>query len=367
MSDENYQLDDFLSDEYFKRWVLSPDVESDRYWNDYLLRNPDKRAVMRHARFLLIQLHQDLDQLKPREYQVESMWDQIEKQTLSQPSHPKSLWARMPRWTASVAAAMILVVIGWLAWSNLTINEYSYACQTASIQHSLTEKINEGQGDLLVILPDSSRITLKPHSRVSFPIAFNGSDKREVYLTGEAFFQVSKNINRPFYVYSHELVTKVLGTSFTIKAFEKSKELEVIVTTGKVSVYSRKSLMESILENKESEATTMITPNQRVQYSRSHEALQKSLVDKPVPLPSAKWTDMPNSFREVPVGKIFDTIQRAYGIDIQYDPVAHGDCLLTASFGKETLFEKIDLICKGIEATYRIENAQFIIEGRGCH
>jgi transmembrane sensor len=87
-----------------------------------------------------------------------------------------------------------------------------------------------------VFLPDGSLICLFPGSRVAFSACFK-SKKREVYLDGEAFFEVSHDAHRPFLVYTNALTTRVLGTSFFIKAYKKQKEIVVSVQTGQVSVY----------------------------------------------------------------------------------------------------------------------------------
>jgi transmembrane sensor len=71
-----------------------------------------------------------------------------------------------------------------------------------------------------------------------------GSNKkrREVTLTGKAFFEIVKNKEKPFLVYSYGLATKVLGTSFMIDASEENKDIKVEVRTGTVAVFSINNL-----------------------------------------------------------------------------------------------------------------------------
>ncbi len=71
------------------------------------------------------------------------------------------------------------------------------------------------------------------------PIISIVATNRDVYLSGEAFFEVTKNPDRPFRVFANEIVTKVLGTSFTVRSFENDTTIQVIVRTGKVTVYSQ--------------------------------------------------------------------------------------------------------------------------------
>jgi transmembrane sensor len=188
-----------------------------------------------------------------------------------------------------------------------------------------------------------------------------------VYLSGEAFFTVSKNRRRPFVVYSNELVTKVLGTSFIVKAFEDARQVEVSVKTGKVSVFPRTDteVCEGIATPELS--GTIITPNQKVLFSREQTQIRKGLVESPEILASAVLPAPLLKFQDMPVSELFGNIGQTYGIDIVYDHRLLGQCLLTASFTTESLYEKMDLICKGIEATFEVVDGKMIVTGRGCN
>ena len=83
-------------------------------------------------------------------------------------------------------------------------------------------------------LHDGSTVILEPGGEVRYNEKFLNT--REVYLSGDAFFEVTKDASRPFLVYANEITTKVLGTSFRIKAKQGEKEIVVAVKTGKVSV-----------------------------------------------------------------------------------------------------------------------------------
>jgi hypothetical protein len=190
---------------------------------------------------------------------------------------------------------------------------------------------------------------------------------REVFLSGEAFFTVTKDRKHPFVVYSNELVTKVLGTSFLVKAFKNAKQVEVCVKTGKVSVFPRTDteVCEGIAKPELS--GTIITPNQKILFSREQTLMHKELVESPEILESATMPDPLSKFQDMPVSRLFDNIKATYGIDIVYDNRSFGECLLTASFTTENLYEKMDLICKGIEASFEVIDGRIIVSGRGCH
>jgi transmembrane sensor len=86
-----------------------------------------------------------------------------------------------------------------------------------------------------VLLADGSRVWLNSGSRLVYPNAFKGS-KREVYLQGEAFFEVSHNKKQPFHVYVKDVDVKVLGTSFNVRAYPDEKNLKTTLVTGSVEL-----------------------------------------------------------------------------------------------------------------------------------
>ena len=210
-------------------------------------------------------------------------------------------------------------------------------------------------------MPDGSKVLLEPNSRLSYNPTFEG-ELREVYLSGEAFFDVKKNPKKPFFVYANSLVTKVLGTIFSVKAYAKDKQVFVKVKTGKVSVYQNK-----LNSNNDPEINGIVlTPNQQVIFGKSEEKFIKSLVEKPIILLTSQ--ELINfSFKNVPIEQIFLALEKAYGVDIIYDKESMLACRLTTSLTTETLFEKLDIICDGVEATYKVVDAQIIITSNGCH
>jgi len=146
---------------------------------------------------------------------------------------------RMKRLICFAAAAAIigLVISGWLVFFN-TNQTFSYEINRR--KNKLTETVNSTTTPRRINLEDGSYILLDPVSKIAYAKHF-GADKREVYLEGSAFFQVAKDATRPFYVYTNEVVTKVLGTSFDVRAFPHDNTIQVQVHTGKVTVYKRKN------------------------------------------------------------------------------------------------------------------------------
>jgi len=214
-----------------------------------------------------------------------------------------------------------------------------------------------------ITLEDGSRVVLEPKSEIRFVKKFS-AQRREVYLSGEAFFTVKRDTHRPFLVYSNEVVTQVLGTSFTIKAYEQDKDITVAVKSGKVSVYPNPR-RERTARASHPDRAVILSPNQQMVYDRRNEKVVKQLVENPqIILPRSKLFKM--SFDEVPVAKIFKVLEENYGIDIEYDEEALRKCTLTTAMSDEGLYQRIEVICKAIKAEYVVDDAVIIIKSRGC-
>nr|WP_242689074.1 FecR domain-containing protein [Pedobacter sp. SYSU D00535] len=218
----------------------------------------------------------------------------------------------------------------------------------------------------IIRLPDNSTVILRPGSKIRYADSFTSS-KREVYLEGEAFFEVTKDARRPFIVRTEELITKVLGTSFSVKAYKNDKAFSVKVNTGKVSVFAKKtgSEKEFLSQNLES-GGVLITPNQEVTFHRQETRLVKKRLEIPTDL-SIEVAEEKLEFVDTPFSQVITAINKAYDIQIKYDEEKIGNCPLTASLSRQQLYEKLDLICRAVEASYSIENGNIVIKGKGCN
>jgi len=212
-----------------------------------------------------------------------------------------------------------------------------------------------------VTLPDGSRIVLQPGSELRYPETF-AADKREVYLTGEAFFDVRRDTLRPFLVYANEVTTRVLGTSFTIKAYTGAKEITVAVKTGRVSVYKQPDAA----RNQAVAEEVILAPNQQAVYNRDQQHVSKALVSNPH-IVLEKPTLFAMEYDGTPVVKILQVLEENYGIDIVFDEKALEGCALTTSMADEGLYERIKIICEAIGARYEIQGTTIVIESDGCN
>jgi transmembrane sensor len=213
----------------------------------------------------------------------------------------------------------------------------------------------------VITLPDQSKVTLQPHSELKYSAAFDETE-RGVFLDGEAFFEVARDADRPFFVFTKNLTTKVLGTSFTVKAFQQEKNVIVEVKTGKVSVYTND-------EAEEQSAVTgeiILTPNQKIVYDKAENRLSRMIVDKPQSiLPAEDLKRM--RFEAAPVSEIFEAMEKIYGVDIVFDETKFSLCTLTTSISDGDIYNRLDIICVAIGASYEVQENLILVRGAGCH
>ncbi|MBD2757194.1 FecR family protein [Spirosoma validum] len=367
MKQASYSLIDFLKDPDFRDWVKHPDEAQDIYWQQFQELHPDKKPVLEQARQYVLVLAEQTAQDKPS--MAES---QLMRQTIQQRIHETTIpftpsvaynWS----WTRIAASVVLVLGLGitayWYSQNEKQPQGYQRFIQSAPQGTALSETRNNDTKPLTIFLSDGSSVVLQPGSRLSYP---NTLTKREVYLTGKAFFEVVKDPANPFLVYTRGVATKVLGTSFSIDAPETNQPIKVAVKTGKVAVYSLDETTSLYPESTDSEQNSLVlTPNQSAEYvADSHHLVRKtdtvSTFLQPGTLIVAKQSF---DFDETPVSDVFRTLEKAYGIDIVYNESALGKCSLTASLVGQPFHEKLSAVCKALDAHYSIQGNQVVITG----
>ncbi len=353
-------IDELLVNESFLNYYFRYDEADILEWEDWVAFQPERKELVQQAFLMLDKLS-----LKWNREQIEAKFNTLNGNISFEEEESPSIQVSyhnpiFRKWLAA-ASLLLLMSVGWWFFKQNDSKSLIYKELVANAQVELIEKENISDKPLLITLTDGSSILLQKGSRLSYPANFK-RDKREVYLDGEALFEVAKDAERPFFVFANELVTKVLGTSFTIKAYKGQKDIQVIVRTGKVSVFKLNEVQNStnvkILEG------VVIIPNQQINFDKEKSNFSKSLVEKPEML-----SEMPQynfEFKDVSASKVFSTIQKAYGISIVYDEELLKECPVTASLSDEPLYGKLDLICNAIEAEYQLIDGQIVISSKGC-
>jgi len=353
----HYNLEDFLTDDDFRGWVKNGQPRNDFFWAKLRSEYPEKALLMDQAAELILTWEKQPSDLTHEELDHEV--NRILNDSVRTMTARKTGIVRL-RWWYAAASVLMLVGLGWLISGDKVFpkSTYTYKRYVSASPLPLKEIINKGKKPMKLILPDGSEVRLMPDAAVSYAQAFVQNHKREVFLSGEAFFEVRKDKANPFFVYANDLVTRVVGTSFTIKS--SSGRVEVIVRTGKVAVMQAKDLSGS-----EPGVEMLLTPNQQVVFTNDHPVLARSITENPVAI--ARPIAKPDfTFDNQPVGEAFKLLQETYGIPIVYDSAQLEKCYLRVALRDESFFDKLGIICSTIEASYQVTDGQVVITGQGC-
>jgi transmembrane sensor len=363
-----FEIADFVMDEDFIRWVNGKSRTDDNFWENWLRRNPHKHLIVAEARRILESIGSEQSAIPPAviDLEIEKLLQAINLRS-KPPVEVSPVYKPVPLWKYFAASVLLTAILGasvWIFTSNKkTPEKFAYARITSSRQ--LIENVNTSKNTITIPLPDGSTVKLAANSRISYESKFDSMQTRDVYLSGQAFFSVKKNPDHPFRVFANEIVTKVLGTSFTIRSYEKDTTIQITVSTGKVSVYSQgqASIKESDIPNKLS--GIIITPNQQLVYEKSTQEFQKILLENPVMINTVS-VNKSMVYEDTPIDKAFDDLGKDYGINIVYDNELLKKCTVNADLTKEPFYRKLDLICRAIGARYEVIDAQVVIQGNGC-
>ncbi len=250
----------------------------------------------------------------------------------------------------SAAATIVLLAGGFFL---------SFRFSQDSIQPELAglETFNTSTSRQRIILPDSSVVTLAEGASLATSESY-GQQTRTVRLKGEAFFEIQPDPKVPFLVYSGDLVTEVLGTSFTIKPETKTRTIEVSVSAGKVSVFSNEK------DRNQRRRGVIITPNQKAVYDMESRTIRQDLVDDPkiVVIPPAEAVF---KFDETPVRDILAILKKAYQMEIVVNNSELNDCTFTGNVNGFDLFKQLNYICDAIDAQYEVRGTTIFLTGEG--
>jgi len=289
------------------------------------------------------------------------MWCQVQARIRPRPA---TAWqAPSVRWAAAALVALGLSVALLAPERHLIVEAAKVSAAGAGLRFRTTGGwvtcANLASYPASVALSDGSTVRLQPGSRLRYPQQFAGPE-RQVTLTGEGFFQVFHDARRPFHVLTDQLETRVLGTSFTVRALPGQAEAAVLVRTGSVRVTPRPT--PPVEKETARPAAIVLLPNQQVVYSSAVRELRRELVARP-----ALLHPQPLTFDERPVTEVLASLQTAYSVPILYDGAALAGCTVSLAFGPETLFDKLDLLCKTLGASYERADEKIIFRSRGCH
>lgn len=392
---KDYSATDFLEDSDFLRWLNEPTREDQDFWDEYIKSHPSQRAKIKEATLLYNLFHSREYKLAlPEQYEL---WKAI--QAGSQTSG-KEVFLRIFKYAAILVLvffsggvsyymyqnavernqyqlaeinpavngeAMVILADGSKVSLDKQMSEISYSTngrqlvvnndtitqKAETMKESMNKVIVSYGKKSMVLLSDGTKVWLNAGSQLVYPAVFL-KDTREVALTGEAFFDVVKNPQKPFVVKAADVNVQVLGTRFDISAYPEDKTIQAILEEGKINLkYSGSGIFKR-------DYVVEMVPNQMVEFDKvSREANSSTVnVSKYV-----SWKDGMLEFEKANLYKALKQVERFYNIKILLEDQSIGSYKLS---GKLDLKDEPEEVLNVIKLTVPIDwqrksNGDFIV------
>lgn len=260
-----------------------------------------------------------------------------EAKVISLPQSKRSLWR-------SVAAAVLIIssvlFVEWPALQNRL-----HPIQLTAFRVPANQKKE-------ITLADGSQVWVNAGSEIKYPKVFTGK-VREVYLSGEAYFDIAHDAHRPFIIHAGNVITTVLGTAFNIRENKSKNTIEITVTRGKVSVANGEKLL------------GVLTPNQQISFNTLKEESIKGTVDANSVI---AWQESELHFDDVSFADAVSQLRQRFNVKINFSNDKLKDCRFTGtSLNGEKLDNILKVICAFNNATYQTKSdGSILINGAGC-
>jgi len=222
-----------------------------------------------------------------------------------------------------------------------TLEYFTREGSVAEVKYN-TLKIPRG-GEYFLILADSTRVWLNSETILRFPVQF-AADVRRVELSGEAYFEVSKNLNTPFVVTTGDQRVKVLGTAFNISSYPDNLATYTTLVEGSVEV----SLASNPLEKE------LLKPNEQSTWNTAENKIGKKFVDVSTFI---AWKDGRFVFNDQMLGEIMKTLSKWYDVQVVFANEEDKKLRFTGNLERYANFSDIlDKIERTNEVKFEIEN-----------
>lgn len=260
--------------------------------------------------------------------------------------------ARRRRWPVYMAAAAtVALLIAVFLYTRRELPDTS--APVAQAMQDTAQWLNRQNGKAtraVIELADGSKIWLNAESRISYPEVFSRTS-REVYLSGEAFFDVTKDQERPFIVHLAKGTVKVLGTSFNVRAYD-DEPVQTSVTTGKVAFIPKYG------KGNQPPDTFYITPDEKVTYRHTAEDIVKENTSGE---DEKAWTEGRLIFRDAPLEEICRELERSFGKKVIFESDAPRHYRMTGSFQNNSLQDILYYLARSRTFRYSVTDSTLLI------
>lgn len=323
-----YQTEDFIDDPFFNQWVRQPDQHSDAFWKTWLENHPEQHEKIEEARRIVRFLSFKVSDPSKKEQEevkgnIRQALDALQHNSHT-PQVRHSRWV-YGNWQRVAATFALLVAATLLIWHG---TDYFQPQKHTTAYAEMQE----------IILPDSSVVILNANSVLSYQKSWSENADREVWLEGEAFFQVTKKpgqSNARFIVHTDNLDVEVLGTAFNVNA--RHGDTKVVLNSGKVKLKGTDATGEELL----------MEPGDMVLLTKEHKLVRRQVNADAY----SSWKDNRLFFEDVTIHEIFQLLEDNYGYEVQVSEPG----LLDMSFTGSCPVDNIHILFTALEETFDVK------------
>jgi len=286
-----FTVQQFLEDPFFQDWVLRPDVGSDQFWFNWISQNPDKSEILDEAKNILLELK--IPEYALTNEEIEGIWENVLQKSKSDIELKVILTRNRISWKKILVSGIAAVfVLGFLfTW----------------IQPEKVELKTAFSETRFFTLPDGSKVILNANSRLTFFENWGSASPREIWLEGEAFFEVMHlESHQPFLVYTGNGVeVEVLGTSFSV--YDRNKKSQIVLEEGNVSL--------SLAKSNQPREKILMKPGELVSIKENKVEKRKVKAEN-----YTSWTKNILILDQTSLEEIIRVGRENFGFEIQIDP-----------------------------------------------
>ncbi|MBJ6368920.1 FecR family protein [Snuella sedimenti] len=197
-----------------------------------------------------------------------------------------------------------------------------------------------------IMLSDGTNVNLNAGTSLKYPVKFIKGENRQVFLDGEAYFDVAKDANHPFVVNANAIDVRVLGTQFNVSSYPEDETISTVLVEGAVSVHNKKVPYKP-------ETATYLKPGFKAAWDKKYNSIS---IDKADVEMHTAWISGKIIFRHIPFDDIVRKLERHYNVVIKNNNKDLGKDFITATFDIETIEQVFKYINELHPIDYTIKN-----------
>lgn len=268
----------------------------------------------------------------------------------------------LKRTLAAAASAALLIWAGRAVFPHLSRQTVKPV--------ALHEIITKNGSRSSLVLPDGSRVKLNAGSRLQYGDDFL-TGKREVSLSGEAFFEVVHDSRHPFIIHCRDINIEDLGTAFNVRAYPEEDFIETSVVRGKVEINYKDDLSQRVILTRDQKVTVYTKSEPSTSQAAGSAAVDSSLINYTITplkkdpdfhaIPEISWTSSRLIFRQETLKQISTVLERWYNVTIHFENDRYEGDVFTGEFKDQSIKVVMHALQLSSNFRYRIEGQDIFI------